>query len=191
MAGQSYNQVVVLQNPPPVVSQDIVSAVAGSGGVSVTTAGPGSIIISRTYIPTWAIVLGILGILFFLIGIIFFFMKETESVTVTLMPLEGGGTEVRATGTASPEVIGRLNAVFAHGRIEPVSQATLLPRDMQSVAITGARSQPSAVESSPIAQALPEADLETRLEKVRDLVEQGLISEEDAARQRMRLLGDA
>lgn len=190
MAGQSYNQIVVLQNPAPVVSQDVVSSVAGANGVTVTTAGPGSIIITRTYIPTWAIVLGILGLLFFLVGIIFFFMKETESLTITLSPLQGGGTEVRATGTASPEVIGRLNAVFAHGRTEPSSQATLPTRDLQPVEFIGA-APVSAVEASPIAQELPGASLETRLERVRDLLDQGLISEEDAARQRMRLLGEA
>jgi hypothetical protein len=44
--------------------------------------------------PTWAMVLGVIGLLFFLIGIVFFFVKETrqEQTRVLRVTLEDGRT---------------------------------------------------------------------------------------------------
>ena len=62
----------------------------------LTAAGPHTLILTRRYTPTWAIVVGIIGILFFLIGLLAFFVKQTETLTVTVTPLlrgalRGGG----------------------------------------------------------------------------------------------------
>ncbi len=61
--------------------------------------------VPERYTPGWAIALGILGILFFLIGILFFFVKQTRYVARTTTTLTAAGTPVvtiESSGAVAP-----------------------------------------------------------------------------------------
>lgn len=64
--------------------------------------------------PQWAIVLGVLGIFFFLIGILFFFVKETIATTYSVAVIDTPHGQLRVrTGVAQPS---RINA---HSLVAP------------------------------------------------------------------------
>jgi hypothetical protein len=111
-AGGVINQSVLVKQKPELLIQNFVSATAGTSGYTINTAGANSLVLVRKYTPTWAVVVGVLGILLFLIGLLAFLIKETESVTVTLA--EGrDGTRVTISGVATPEMQARLNSVIS------------------------------------------------------------------------------
>jgi hypothetical protein len=93
------------------VMQRFVAGTAGSRDYTVSPAGSGTLILTRRYIPTWAIIVAVLGAIFFLIGLIALFFRETETVTVTIRPTPTG-SDIAVTGTANDSMAGRLNGVF-------------------------------------------------------------------------------
>lgn len=95
---------------PDDVIQYCVGAMSGAPEYTISTAGPGTVVFTRRYTPTWAIVLGVLGIFLFLIGILFFFVKTTETVTVVAHP-SPSGSYVTVQGVAPAYVAARLQAV--------------------------------------------------------------------------------
>jgi hypothetical protein len=110
--GHNFNQSAIVALTPDEASQSIIAASNGVKGYSVTTAGTGSIIMTRRYTPNWAIVLAILGIIFALIGLLFLLVKKTETITITLSP-SSGGTKVFISGTGSREMQQRLTSVLS------------------------------------------------------------------------------
>ena len=44
---------------------------------------PGIVVVIHKYRPGWAIVLGIIGLLFFLLGALFFLVKNTDVLSVS------------------------------------------------------------------------------------------------------------
>lgn len=83
--------------------------------VTVTLSGINNIVISRKYTPTWAVVMGIFGLLFFLLGIFALLIKETEVLTVALAPEdEGRRTRVAISGVAGAAVAARVNHIVVH-----------------------------------------------------------------------------
>lgn len=179
-AGQSYNQLVVLSGDPDTTMQDLVAAVSGAPGYTVNMGGPGSLLLTRKYTPTWAVVLGIIGLLIFLLGMLFWLVKNTETVTASLRPVTGG-TEVRVSGIATPELQARLNAVFGakqalHGDGTPPLPPGA-PAD-QSPAPKLADQPLSAGQS-----------VEERLARLGKMKEDQLIDASEYEEQRRRLLG--
>jgi hypothetical protein len=165
--GKNYNRIVVVNGDPEATMQDLTAAVSGAQGYTANMGGKGSLVLTRRYTPTWAIVLAIIGLLVFLLGMLFLLVKKTETVSVSLRPVVGG-TEVRVSGVASPELQARLNAVF-EAKQAPVVEG-------------GAPATLSASE-----EALPQ--LEERLARLGKMKEDGLIDESEYAQQRERLLG--
>jgi hypothetical protein len=110
--GQNFNQSVLIAETPEAVSQALIASSSGVVGYSVNTAGTGSIVLTRKYTPTWAIVVGVIGLLIFLIGILALLYKNTETLTITLAPQEGG-TRVVVSGLATPEMITRIGAALS------------------------------------------------------------------------------
>jgi hypothetical protein len=108
-SGQNFNQTVTLDASPEEISQAIVSGTAGTPDYTITTAGPGTIVMTRRYRPTWTIVVAIVGALFFLIGLLALLYTATETLTITLVPMEDG-TKVTVSGVASQELLARLTA---------------------------------------------------------------------------------
>jgi hypothetical protein len=95
---------------PDDVMQQIISATAGAAGYTVNMGGNRTLILTRKYTPQWAIVVAVIGILFFLIGLLALLVKETETLTVTVAPVDGG-TRVNITGQGTSELIARLENV--------------------------------------------------------------------------------
>lgn len=108
-AGANFNKTVEVGLPPDAVTQNLVAAVSAAPGYTVTSAGTGSVILTRKYIPTWAIVVGVLGLLLFLVGALVFLYRVTETMTITITPTEGG-SRVVVSGLASSEMMQRLSA---------------------------------------------------------------------------------
>jgi Uncharacterised protein family UPF0547 len=102
-AGLNYNQSVSVANRPETVSQAIISGTTGVPGYTVTTAGVGSLVLTRRYVPTWAIVVAVIGFLLFFIGLLALLFKETETLTITLVPVNGG-TRVTISGIGSQDM---------------------------------------------------------------------------------------
>jgi hypothetical protein len=110
-AGQIVNDSRLVPEPPQVVSQAVIAAVAGVPDYTVNAPGPGSIVLTRKYRPTWTIVVAIVGFFFFLIGLLALLIQNTEALTLTLT-LEEGGTRVTMSGVATPEMVTRLGAAL-------------------------------------------------------------------------------
>jgi uncharacterized integral membrane protein len=110
-AGQIVNDSRLVTEPPHVVSQAVIAATAGATDYTVSAPGPGSIVLTRQYRPTWTIVVAIVGFLFFLIGLLALLVKNTEALTLTLTP-EEVGTRVTMSGVATPEMVTRLAAAL-------------------------------------------------------------------------------
>jgi hypothetical protein len=115
--GQVFNQQVVVTEKPEALMQRFVSATAGTSGYTINTAGPNSIVLTRKYTPTSAIVGGIILGLLTLIGFALLLMKKTESLTITLSGAPEG-TRVSISGVATPEIIARLNGVLSAVTVE-------------------------------------------------------------------------
>ena len=110
--GQNMNQTVVVAQTPEQVTQAIVASTAGVPGYTVTTAGTGTILLTRKYIPVWAIVVAVIGTLLFLIGLLALLYRETETMTVSLTPSEGG-TRITLSGVGSQEMLTRITAAVS------------------------------------------------------------------------------
>jgi hypothetical protein len=110
--GQPFNQIVVLAEKPDALMQGFVTATAGTSGYTMNTAGSNSLVLTRKYLPTWAIIVAIVGALVMLLGLLALLVRNTESLTIALAEVEGG-TRVTVTGVATPEMMARLNGVIS------------------------------------------------------------------------------
>ena len=116
-AGQPYDQTIVLAEEPEALMRSFVAAAKGTVDYSIETAGPTTLVLTRKYLPTWALVVAIVGALVFLLGLLALFVKNTEILTVSLAEVDAG-TRVTMAGVATPDMIARLNGVV--GEAEPV-----------------------------------------------------------------------
>lgn len=69
-------------------------------------------VVSRRYIPEWAIILAVLGALIFLLGLLFLLVKKEETLTVSVSPREQGGSTVVIGGEASDFLIGKVQPLL-------------------------------------------------------------------------------
>ena len=127
-SGQVYNQAVTLSEKPDVLMQGLVSATAGTSGYTLNTAGANSVILTRKFTPTWAVVWGIILGLFTLVGFALLLVKTTETLSITLAGIDTG-TRVTISGVATPEMIARLNSVLSGASANPeeVTEASAEP----------------------------------------------------------------
>lgn len=92
-----------------------VSAAAAVGeGYTVSTPSTSTVVLTWKHRPTWAVIVGIIGLFVFLLGALFFFVKETDVVTVTAVDV-AGGVRVSAVGLGTPEMV-----EFLQGFLDPV-----------------------------------------------------------------------
>ena len=70
-------------------------------GQMIVSDSTSTIVITRKFVPTWAIVCAIVGFLFLLLGLLFLLVRTTESCQLTLVDVPGG-TLIRAGGALSP-----------------------------------------------------------------------------------------
>jgi hypothetical protein len=98
---------VLVSEQADVVSQALIAAASGVPGYTINTAGAGSVIFTRKYSPTWAIVVAVIGVLFFLLGLLALLVKETETLTATVTPVKNG-TRVVFSGIATRDIMARV-----------------------------------------------------------------------------------
>lgn len=110
--GQNFNETVFVAVAPDTVSQALVSSTTNVPGYSVTTAGTGSLVLTRRYTPTWAVAVAVIGVFLALIGLLALLVKTTETLSVTLVPVPGG-TRVTTSGTGSAEMLTRLTSAIS------------------------------------------------------------------------------
>jgi hypothetical protein len=108
--GTDFNHTMAVAAPPDHVLQLIVAAASGAAGYEMAAVGPQNLVLTRRYIPTWAIVVAIIGSFFFLLGLLALLASETEALNVSLAPVPGG-TRLMVTGRGTPELLNRIGAV--------------------------------------------------------------------------------
>jgi hypothetical protein len=107
--GLPYVRSFIVEDDPEAVLQRFLTITAGTPEYTVATAGSGTIILTRRYTPTWAIIVAVVGILLFLLGLLALLVKETETLTITAAA-SPHGTRVSITGVVSDAMATRLNA---------------------------------------------------------------------------------
>ena len=115
--GQLFSQTVALPQPPEVAQQHVFMAVTGLPGTTPFQVGPGVILVTRRYIPTWAIVLAVIGFFFFLLGLLFLLVRTSETLEIRISTSpDAQGSIVTINGVADSETITRLQGVLMAGR---------------------------------------------------------------------------
>jgi hypothetical protein len=106
--GVPFSQSYTVHQSPEVIGQALFTSATGIRDYSVSSAGTNTLVFTRKYWPTWVIVVAVVGALFFFLGLLILFYRETETLTVSLTGSGVGATTVVVVGTASPELIARL-----------------------------------------------------------------------------------
>jgi hypothetical protein len=80
-----------------------VSGVGGGyfDGVSVVSDGARFITVERKYVPTWAVVVAIIGLLCALLGLLALLFRDTERCQIQIRP-QGARTLVQVNGVLPP-----------------------------------------------------------------------------------------
>lgn len=90
------------------------SAAAGvQKGYTTHKASASTLMLTWRHRPTWAIIVGVIGLLVFLLGALFFLVKDTDTITITTID-QDGGTLVNAVGSGSAPMV-----AFLHGFLDP------------------------------------------------------------------------
>jgi hypothetical protein len=110
VAGTAYSHIVDVTEQPDEAVRMILAGISGASDYSVNAIGT-TVILTRSYRPTWATVLAILGLLFFLLGLLFLLVKEKDSVTITVA-LTSTGNRISPNGSASEELVIRLSGTW-------------------------------------------------------------------------------
>ena len=110
--GLSFVRTAIVDDDPEVVIQRFLTVTAGTPEYTVASAGSGSVVLTRRYTPTWAIVVAVVGVLLFLIGLLALLVKQTETLTITAVA-SPEGTRVAISGVASAALATRLNAAMS------------------------------------------------------------------------------
>ena len=141
-SGQNFNQSIFVDEGRDSISQKLISGANGISDYTITTAGVGSLILSRKYRPTWAIVVSVLGLLFFLIGVLGLLYTVTEVLTITLAT-ERGGTRIVVSGVGSQEMLERITGILGSFPALPVTSGRKID---QEVAKADSKTCPTCAE---------------------------------------------
>lgn len=93
------------------VTPAVLAALVGVDGLQVVQVGSGSIQCVGTRRPRWATVLGVFGLLFVGLGLLFFFVRRTDRCTITVVDGPRGAV-VTLSGTLDEVAFGRVRAVL-------------------------------------------------------------------------------
>jgi protein-S-isoprenylcysteine O-methyltransferase Ste14 len=110
-AGTNYKRSITTRVEPDAATHALVTSATGARGYKVTVVDHDTVLLTRRYVPTWAVVLGVATLIFMLLGLVAFLIKNTETVTVSVSATQEG-TDVMASGVASAEMAERLNDVL-------------------------------------------------------------------------------
>jgi hypothetical protein len=111
-AGQRYVQSATVPGRPDEVVQQLTGQLATVPGYTMTGTGSNSLVLTRRFMPQWALITGIIAGLLTCIGFLVLLVKEEETLSITANPTDGG-TRLDISGAASPAMSSRLPAVIA------------------------------------------------------------------------------
>ena len=107
----SFNTTLQLDEPADAVHARLLAALSsevGNASGYQLSASPGLIVLTRRYRPTWAIVLAIIGAFVFLLGLLFLLVKNTETLTISVMSRGDAGSTVVVGGQTDDWVVIRI-----------------------------------------------------------------------------------
>ena len=115
-SGSSISFIVTVNASPVEVATAIGQTITSGGNyledTQVVPIGPTTYRITRKYLPQWAIICGIIGLLLCLIGIIAVFFRDTEEAIVDIQPDEAG-SKVVVTGMMKDSVATTIRSVLS------------------------------------------------------------------------------
>lgn len=91
----------------------VMNGIAPLKGVRVERPSQSNVTIHHRYTPGWAIAVGILGLIVFLLGALLFFIKRTDTMSVIASDSAGGGCDVTVSGKAPMSVTQVLSRLVA------------------------------------------------------------------------------
>jgi hypothetical protein len=111
----------------PETAKDVVlSALRSGDGYQVAFGAGGSLVLSRSYRPRWATVVGIVTAIPMVgLGLLFLLVRRTESCTITIMD-SPRGCSIIVDGQLSETVLARVRAALASRSVGPAQQAVVL-----------------------------------------------------------------
>jgi hypothetical protein len=112
--GVNFNTTLTVDGSPEDVTQQIASMFNGQSGVTVVRTSATSLTITRKYIPGWAIAVAVVGFLFFFLGLLALFYRETETMNV-LVSSSPAGSNVIVSGVGTQEAINRISQALKGG----------------------------------------------------------------------------
>jgi hypothetical protein len=110
-SGQPFSYSVLVPAPPSVAMQSLLGLPQGGNyfdGYEVRQVTGNSLHVTRRFVPVWAIIIAILGVWFFLLGLLALLVRETEVVTITVYG-QDEGSYLDFSGVASPQVTRAVN----------------------------------------------------------------------------------
>jgi len=114
--GRPFTYSVLVPAPPAVVMQSLLSLPPGGNyfdGYEVRQVTANSFHITRRYVPVWAIVAAVLGVMIFLLGLLALLARETEVLTLTVYE-QDEGSYLDFSGVAAPRVSAAVNLAIDH-----------------------------------------------------------------------------
>jgi hypothetical protein len=111
-AGVNFNQTAAFGAPPDAVIQALVAGTMGQAEYTTMVVGPGTVVLTRKYRPTWALVVFIVGLVLFLAGLLALLVTNTETLTINVLPVEGGGSRVTVSGVGSLPMLHQVAAIL-------------------------------------------------------------------------------
>lgn len=101
---------------------ELSPVLAQAAKYNVTSSVPASVTWTRRYTPTWASVLGIIGLLVFLLGMLFWLVKREDTLVASLRE-EQSATIITFSGTGPTELPNLLTGMD-QGRPAPQVEAS-------------------------------------------------------------------
>lgn len=125
MASQNVAAMFRVAVPPEEVPVKVVQWLTGLRGIQTNIMG-NTVQVSYRYTPGWAVLMGFLGLWFFLLGALLWFIKRTDVLTVTTTPVPGG-SQIVITGRSAPAALQKLTALMATARELPAEVPPPMP----------------------------------------------------------------
>ncbi len=113
---QNFNEMYVVEGDVDDVYQNVLTVLtsfSGTTGYQVNGIRPSAIILTRKYRPTWVWVVAILGLVFFLIGLLALFYSVNETVTINLRANKKT-TQIDIGGMGNAEILTVFNSAIAN-----------------------------------------------------------------------------
>lgn len=146
--------------PEGEVHDRLLAAMAAGGDYQAVQVSPDRFHFARTFRPTWAIVTAWLTIWVVLIGIVFLFVKTTETC-LAVIESDHRGVRVRLQGRISAAALGRLRAAMAgdaaFGAMGSVPQPAQMPGSPTAAAAPAQRA------GAPVASTFPVVENQGRM----------------------------